>query len=133
MTAVLTAPVGRRTRLAEARAAARRQSDTVVSGHRWAAVFTLGSVLASYIGLARVAYLAFAPLAILVGLFMLRARRPFAFITFTTWLWLLTPFCRRVIEWKAGYHASSLVLIPPAVLGIVAIPVALAYRRRVDR
>lgn len=120
-------------RLNRARAAVRRRNDTVAAGHRWAAVFALGSLLASVVGLAHIAYLAFAPLSILVGLVMLRARQTYAFITFTAWLWLLTPFCRRVIEWKAGYHASSLVLIPPAVLGLLAIPVALTYRRRVDR
>jgi hypothetical protein len=107
--------------------------DTTHSGHVWAALFTIGSLVFSLAGLARVAYLLFVPATVVVALWMLWTRRSYAFLMFTAWLWMLTPFARRVIEWKAGYHASSLILIPPAVIGIMAIPVALSHRRRVDR
>lgn len=103
------------------------------SGHRWAAVLIIGAFVATLAGLGSLAYIAFVPLTLLVTGWLLWQRRWYAYLTLTGWMWLLTPFLRRVIDWKVGYHPSSLILVPPAVAGLMAIPVLLAHRRRVDR
>ncbi|HEY6488954.1 MAG: O-antigen ligase family protein [Terracidiphilus sp.] len=47
-------------------------------------------------------------------------RRPIAYIHFTLWTWFLTPFLRRVIDWRFGFEDQSLVLLAPFLVTAVA-------------
>ncbi len=110
-----------------------RLRGSAATGHQWAAIMVAGGFVLTLGGLAKVAYLAFTPIAAIVTLWLLVRRRSYSYLAFTGWMWLLSPFMRRVIEWHAGYHASSLILIPPAIAGLLGLPFALAHRRRLDR
>ncbi len=58
--------------------------------------------------------------ATLVGL-SLYFRRPLAFIQFTLWAWLLTPFIRRVVDWRVGFADHNLVLLTPFLVTLICI------------
>ena len=103
------------------------------TGHVLGVGLVLGSFLACLVGLAPVVYLAFPLVSVVLAGRLLWYRRDYDFLAYVGWMWLLTPFLRRVIDWKTAYHASSLILIAPAVAGLLAIPVAWGQRRRVDR
>ncbi len=42
-------------------------------------------------------------------------RSPSSYITFVWWVWLLTPFARRVFDLRFGFHLTSTLLIGPLV------------------
>lgn len=111
----------------------RRREFGARSGHLLGVGVIVGSFLASLVGLAPVVYLGFPLLSMVLAGYLLRYRRDYDFLAYVGWMWLLTPFLRRVVDWKTRYHADSLILVAPAVAGLLAIPVALALRQRVDR
>src|SRR4051794_38350899 len=114
------------------RTGARRQLGAT-SGHVLGVGLTLGSFVACLVGLAPVIYLAFPLVAVVLASGLLWYRRDYDFLAYVGWLWLLTPSLRRAIDWKTIYPPDILILVAPAVAGLLAIPVALAQRRRVDR
>lgn len=63
----------------------------------------------------------FAPMALLVALYLYRYH-PSLYIGFNWWVWILTPFARRVIEIKSGYVSASPILLAPY---LVSLPTAL--------
>ena len=65
---------------------------------------------------------------IVVGLFTY-SRSPGTYIAFTWWLWLLTPFIRRVFDLKYGYHPTSPLLIGPILVTAIAVFTILRRRR----
>ncbi len=82
---------------------------------------------------ARIVYYAFPLAAAVITIELLRRRFWYSYLSFTAWLWFLSPFLRRVVDWKTEYHQSSVILLAPAVAGLLAVPVALLHRRRVDK
>ncbi|MGA2728574.1 MAG: O-antigen ligase family protein [Terracidiphilus sp.] len=47
-------------------------------------------------------------------------RRPIGYIHFTLWTWFVTPFIRRVIDWRFGFEDQSLVLLAPYLVTAIA-------------
>ncbi|MEP6617709.1 MAG: O-antigen ligase family protein [bacterium] len=56
------------------------------------------------------------------------ARSPATFVTFTFWLWLLTPFIRRIFDLKYGFHPTSPLLLAPLLASSVAVITVLRRR-----
>ena len=40
-------------------------------------------------------------------------RKPSAYLEFALWTWLLTPFIRRVVDWRVGFADPNLTLLHP--------------------
>ena len=48
-------------------------------------------------------------------------RKPSAYLEFALWTWLLTPFIRRVVDWRVGFADPNLTLLTPFLVSFVAI------------
>jgi hypothetical protein len=69
-------------------------------------------------GLLRLLYV---PVAVTLGLLLLWFQRPL-YAGYTLWLWCLTPFIRRLVDYQAGWDpASSLLVAPLLVTALSAI------------
>lgn len=55
-------------------------------------------------------------------------RSPWLYLTATFWFWTLTPFIRRVIDYRVGFSATNIVLVTPAVMTLVMLPELLRSR-----
>ena len=81
---------------------------------------------AAVVGLALIAHAgavmnyAFTPLAAVVAAFLF-ARAPASYIGFCMWLWMLTPFVRRVVDWETSYNVLSLVMLAPLLASSLSI------------
>lgn len=64
---------------------------------------------------------------LLVGL-LTYVRSPSTYVTFTFWVWLLTPFIRRLFDLRYGFHPTSPLLLAPLLVS--AITVITVMRRR---
>jgi hypothetical protein len=53
--------------------------------------------------------------------FVLYRRRPTAYLQFALWCWFLTPWLRRVIDWRVGFVFQNLVLLTPFLVSWVAV------------
>jgi hypothetical protein len=83
-------------------------------------VFILTNALVAFSPLARAAIIIYPATAFLVCLFVIK-RSQGAYAGFTCWLWLLTPFVRRVVEWRAGGTATAMLLAPYVAIGVAAL------------
>ena len=64
------------------------------------------------------------------GLFiagMLYAARPALYVGFVWWIWFITPFIRRVIDYQIGYTSLSLVMLTPFLATSFAFFTVLRY------
>ena len=68
---------------------------------------------------------------LLVGL-LTYARSPTMYVAFTFWVWLLTPFIRRVFDLKYGFHPTSPLLLAPLLVSAVTV-ITLFQRRMLLR
>jgi hypothetical protein len=41
-------------------------------------------------------------------------------VAFTWWIWLFTPFVRRLVDYQSGYHAISAVMLTPLLVTAIA-------------
>jgi len=48
-------------------------------------------------------------------------RKPPVYLEFALWTWLLTPFIRRVVDWRVGFADPNLTLLTPFLVSFVAI------------
>ncbi|HEY1987109.1 MAG TPA: hypothetical protein VGG85_16965 [Terracidiphilus sp.] len=48
-------------------------------------------------------------------------RKPAAYLEFGLWAWILTPFIRRVVDWRVGFADQNLVLLTPFLVSGIAI------------
>ncbi len=55
---------------------------------------------------------AFAPLSIAVAAYLF-VQAPTSYFGFCMWLWLMTPFVRRVVDWQTSYNVLSPVMLAP--------------------
>ena len=84
-------------------------------------VFILTNVLVLFSPLARAAIVVYPASAFLLCLFVIKRSRA-AFVGSVCWLWFLTPFIRRMVEWRSGTTASSAILLAPYVaIGVAAL------------
>ena len=58
-------------------------------------------------------------------------RRPIGFIHFTLWTWFLTPFVRRLVDWRFGFEDQNLVLLAPFLVTAIAGITLIRERRNV--
>lgn len=68
----------------------------------------------------RPAAIAFTAIAGLCAVF-LYATDPVSYVNFTFWLWFLSPFVRRVLDWHHGWNPTSPVLLAPQVAALLAV------------
>ena len=102
-----------------------RQWRTTVSNDDLAAwsvagAFSLYVALTLAGGGGRALMLTFPAGCLLVALFAY-VRSPATYVGFVFWVWLLTPFIRRVFDLRFGYHPASLLLVGPVLATAVAV------------
>lgn len=66
------------------------------------------------------ANLAYVVLAAGCGL-LFYLRDPAAYVSFSLWLWFVTPFVRRVLDMHHGWHPASPVLIAPLAVALLSV------------
>ena len=68
-----------------------------------------------------------------IGVFLVAClcyfRSPGVYLAFTFWVWLVTPFARRVYDLHYGFHATSTLLLAPLAASSLAIITVLRRRR----
>jgi hypothetical protein len=79
------------------------------------AAITLAAIFA---GAGSAMRIGFPAMAFAVGL-LLYLRYPLIYISYTCWIWFLTPFVRRLVDWKAGYQEPSTVLLAPYLVTLI--------------
>lgn len=67
-----------------------------------------------------------------VGLFLYQ-RYPILYVGFTWWLWFLTPFIRRLIDYRTGWLEPNPVLLAPYLATVVTIATFLRHLPRLYR
>ena len=58
--------------------------------------------------------------------------KPLGYLSFALWIWMLTPFIRRLSDFQGEYHTVSILLIAPLAVTIVSAASVLRYRDRLD-
>ncbi|NEP14467.1 MAG: O-antigen ligase domain-containing protein [Symploca sp. SIO1A3] len=88
----------------------------------WTAIigFILLSALLALAGAGKLLNLAFPAGALAVGVF-LYFRAPLLYVGFTWWMWFLTPFVRRLADWKSSYTEPSPILLAPFLVTLVTL------------
>ncbi|MBA3671940.1 MAG: hypothetical protein H0W68_07945, partial [Gemmatimonadaceae bacterium] len=66
--------------------------------------------------------------ASLVGL-LCYLRSPALYFGFTWWVWLLTPFVRRIFDLRYGFHPTSTLLLAPLTVTLLSVFTVIRYRR----
>lgn len=67
----------------------------------------------------KIANVVFVAIAFGAGV-VLYAREPAAYVSFTLWLWFLTPFVRRMLDMHHGWTTASPVLLAPIAVALLA-------------
>lgn len=68
------------------------------------------------------------PLFVLAGLYgaaKYRKQSPWLLLTWSFWFWTVTPFVRRIIEWKSGFSGHDPVLVTPNLIQLFMLPAIL--------
>jgi len=47
-------------------------------------------------------------------------RKPPVYLEFALWTWLLTPFIRRVVDWRVGFADPNLTLLTPFLVSFAS-------------
>ena len=58
--------------------------------------------------------------ALVLGI-VLYSRHPILYVGFTWWLWFLTAWVRRVVDFQSGWQEPSVILLAPYLCSLVAI------------
>jgi hypothetical protein len=87
----------------------------------WAAMAGVGLLVAAGLAAGQGGFLrlAYPAVAALVGAY-LYFKHPVQYIGFAWWLWFLSPFLRRVIDWQSGWVDPSPVLLAPVLVSLIA-------------
>jgi hypothetical protein len=76
--------------------------------------------------------LAYPAAALLAGLY-LYIKSPSQYLTFTLWIYFLTPFARRLADYRIGqYIDGNTMLLAPALVSLVALLALARIPRRID-
>jgi hypothetical protein len=92
------------------------------TGESWIAIGVFTAVtLAMLAGLGgRAANIGFAAAAVATGAFLL-GRSPVMYSSFSLWIWFLTPFVRRVLDYRHGWSPTSPALLAPPIVAALSI------------
>jgi hypothetical protein len=63
--------------------------------------------------------LGFPALAALIALILI-VQKPVAYLRFTLWIWFLTPFLRRIVDFRCGWEEPNLLLLAPLLVSAVS-------------
>lgn len=88
--------------------------------NRAIAAFFLFTALIIFTPLSRGAIVIYPAFAFLFALFLIQRSKP-AYVTFICWLWFLTPFVRRVVDWRGGGSTSIILVTPFLAIGVAAL------------
>ena len=94
--------------------------------------FILFSALCILGGAGSILRLAFPAGAFVVAVF-LYLRYPILYLGFTWWLWFLTPWVRRLIDYRSGWTEPNLVLLAPFLATLVTLATFLRYLPKLYR
>ena len=86
-------------------------------------LFSAASILVGAGGILR---FVFPLLSFAVGVF-LYLRYPILYIGFTYWLWILTPFVARLIDYRNGFDPLRLVIVTPYLVTLITLATFLRY------
>lgn len=92
--------------------------------------FFVGAMLLSWGGAGKAVTLAFPAAAVSLGLF-LYFREPLLYNGFVWWMWFLSPFIRRLADWKSGFTNPSLILLAPYLVSLITLITFFRYLPRV--
>lgn len=94
----------------------------------WIAILSLifFSLLCILAGAASILRLVFPAGAFVVGVFLYR-RYPLLYLGFTWWLWFLTPWVRRLIDYRSSFVDPSTVLLAPFLVTLVTLATFLRH------
>lgn len=100
----------------------------------WMAILGLVLFTAVFIlaGASKILNLAFPAGSLIVGIF-LYIRYPIMYVSFTWWMWFLTPFVRRLIDYRSGFTDPSPVLLSPYLVTLVTLATLWQHLPRMHR
>jgi hypothetical protein len=52
---------------------------------------------------------------------LLYSSRPVGYVSYSLWVWFLTPFIRRVVDWHFGFSEPNLILLAPFLVSGISI------------
>jgi hypothetical protein len=90
------------------------------------------SALCILAGAVRILRLAFPVGFFAVGMFLYQ-RYPILYIGFTWWIWFLTPWLRRLIDYRSGWDEQPIVLLSPFLVTFVTFTTVLQHLPRAYR
>jgi hypothetical protein len=76
----------------------------------------------------RAANFAYVGLAVLVGGVLIQ-RSPVMYSSFSLWLWFLTPFVRRMLDFRHGWNPTNVVLLAPPLVAALSIVTLMRHGR----
>lgn len=65
--------------------------------------------------------LLYTPTAALIGFYLYLRFPSRDYITFCYWLWMLTPFIRRLADWQSAFQPVSLVMLAPVLVSLLSV------------
>lgn len=63
----------------------------------------------------------FTPAAIAVGLYLYFRSAARDYLSFSLWLWMLTPLVRRLSDWQGGFQVVSLIIVAPLLVSLICL------------
>ncbi len=99
--------------------------------YAWIAIsgLVIFSAVAVLAGAGSILRLLFPLGSLAVGLF-LYGKYPIIYIGFTWWLWFVTPWLRRVIDYRSGWDASGIILTAPFLVTLITLITFVRYLPR---
>jgi len=85
------------------------------------------AVLLSGLG-GRVASIAYVVFAGCAGAWLV-FRAPVTYLNFSLWLWWVTPFVRRMLDYRHGWNATNPVLLAPPLVALLSVVIVLRHAR----
>ena len=97
----------------------------------WAAILGLiiFTALCALAGAGSIIRLAYPVGSFAVGVLLYR-RYPILYISFTWWMWFLTPWARRIVDYRSGWDAQGVMLISPYLVTLITLATFLRYLPR---
>jgi len=96
------------------------------------AIFTVINALVVFSPVSRAAIVLYPASSFLLALFIIKRSKP-AFVGLICWLFFLTPFVRRVVDWRGGGFTTVILLAPFLALTVAALALVPRWRLAVTR